>query len=228
MKKYHYFLLTVFFIVWGWAAYHPLFPHDWLLENYLVFLLIPLVIILGRYFKLSNTSYTLITLFTCLHLVGSHYTYEKVPFGYFLQSIFDADRNMYDRLVHFSGGFLLAYPFREIFMRVAKVKGFWSYYFPIDLIAATSALYEIIEWLAAANVDPAAGLAFLGSQGDIWDAQKDMLLATTGAVITMLIIMIINAYLDKNFWKEFKSSLKISKDDEPLGEVRLKKLIDNK
>ncbi len=113
-------------------------------------------------------------------------------------------------------------------MRVAKVKGFWSYYFPIDLIAATSALYEIIEWLAAANVDPAAGLAFLGSQGDIWDAQKDMLLATTGAVITMLIIMTINAYLDKNFWKEFKSSLKISKDDEPLGEVRLKKLIDNK
>ena len=225
MSRYQKFLVLSFLIVWGLAAYHPNFPHDWLLENYLVFFFVPIIILLGRYFKLSNVSYTLITLFLCLHVVGSHYTYEKVPFGYFLQSVMNSDRNMYDRLVHFSFGFLLAYPVRELFMRVAKTKGFWSYYFPIDLVAAGSAIYEIIEWLAAANVDPVAGIAFLGSQGDIWDAQKDMLAATVGAIIAMIIIATINAYLDKNFWKELVSSFKINKSDEPLGEVKLQKLI---
>jgi len=187
-----------------------------------VFIFVPIILISGRYFKLSLLSYTLITLFMILHVIGSHYTYEHVPFGYTLQHWFGSNRNMYDRLVHFSFGFLLAYPIREVFMRVTKVKGIWSFYLPLDLVLAFSAVYEIIEWLTAARVDAAAGLAFLGSQGDIWDTQKDMLVAGIGAVVAMSIIFVINAIYNQNFAKEIKDSFKIQKGDRPLGEQRLK------
>jgi putative membrane protein len=222
MTRYKTFLLVVFVLVWIWAAIGPTYRHDWLLENYLVFIFVPFILILGRYFKLSNVSYTLITVFMVLHVIGSHYTYAEVPFGYQLQEWFGSNRNMYDRVVHFSFGFLLAYPMREIFIRVSQVKGFWSYYLPLDLTFAFSAVYEIIEWLAAANVDPAAGLAFLGSQGDIWDAQKDMLMAGIGAIIAMFIIFVVNWMFNKDHWREIRESLKIRKNDQPLGEVKLK------
>ncbi len=132
---------------------------------------------------------------------------------------------MYDRLVHFSFGFLLAYPIREMFMRIVHVKGFWSYYLPFDLTGAFSAAYEIIEWITARNVSPEAGLAFLGSQGDIWDAQKDMLMALIGAFIAMTIVALINMKYNRNFWKEIWESFRISKNDKPLGEVKLQELI---
>ena len=225
MSSYKVFLLTVFGAVWVWAAINPLFRHDWLLENYLVFIFVPIVLILGRYFKLSNVSYTLITIFMILHVIGSHYTYAEVPFGDTLQQWLGAERNMYDRLVHFSFGFLLAYPAREVFMRLSQAKGVWSYYFPIDLMAASSAIYEIIEWLAVRVVDPAAGLAFLGAQGDVWDAQKDMLLATVGAVLAMVIIFIINWIFNKDHWREFKESFKIPEGDKPLGEEKLREYL---
>lgn len=208
MKPYHYFLLISFSIVWVWAAINPLFPHDWLLENYLVFISVPLILLSARYFKLSDTSYGLITLFMILHVIGSHYTYAEVPFGDTLQMWFDADRNMYDRLVHFSFGLLLAYPIHEMFLKVARAKGFWSYFLPIDLTLSFSALYEIIEWFTARNVDPAAGLAFLGSQGDIWDAQKDMGLAGLGALVAMLAVAVVHAYAQKGFWKEMRESVR--------------------
>src|SRR6185436_3825372 len=206
MSRYKISLILVFVIVWVWAAIKPIYPHDWLLENYLVFIFVPLILIMGRYFRLSNVSYTTITVFMVLHVIGSHYTYSEVPFGFKLQEWIGSERNMYDRLVHFSFGLLVAYPVREVFMRLSKAKGFWSYYFPLDLVGASSAVYEIIEWLTARNVDTAAGLAFLGSQGDIWDAQKDMFLAIVGATVAMLIIFIINWKLNKQHWKEFKDS----------------------
>jgi len=225
MSRYKISLILVFLIFWVWAAIKPTYPHDWLLENYLVFIFVPLILIMGRYFRLSNVSYTLITIFMVLHVIGSHYTYSEVPFGFKLQEWFGSKRNMYDRLVHFSFGFLVAYPVREVFMRLSKAKGFWSYYFPLDLVGASSAVYEIIEWLTARNVDTAAGLAFLGSQGDIWDAQKDMFLAIVGATVAMLIIFIINWKLNKQHWKEFKDSFKIPKDDRPLGEEKLREYL---
>lgn len=228
MTKYTWFLLIVFMMFWGWAAYHPVFPEDWLLENYLVFIWVPLIIILGRYFKLSNISYTFITIFMCLHVVGSHYTYAEVPFGETLKDWFNSDRNMYDRLVHFSFGLLLAYPIREVFMRVAKAKGFWSYYFPIDLVLAFSCTYELIEWWSARNVEPSAALAFLGSQGDVWDAQKDMGLAGLGSLIAMVLVLCVHIALNKNWFKEIKESLKIEKGDRPLGEVKLAELLHRK
>jgi putative membrane protein len=225
MDRYKLFLFLAFVAVWVWAAINPVDRHGWLLENYLVFVFVPAILLLGRYFRLSNVSYTLITIFMVIHVIGSHYTYVAVPFGFTLQDWFGADRNMYDRLVHFCFGFLLAYPVREVFMRLSRVKGFWSYYFPLDLVGASSAAYEIIEWLTALRVDPAAGLAFLGSQGDVWDAQKDMLIAIVGAVLAMLVIFIINWIFNKDHWKEFKDSFRMPQDDRPLGEQRLKEYL---
>lgn len=212
MKPYHYFLLVSFLIVWTWAAINPLFPHDWLLENYLVFISVPLILLSARYFKLSDTSYGLITLFMILHVIGSHYTYAEVPFGDTLQVWFDAERNMYDRLVHFCFGLLLAFPIYEVFLKLAKVRGFWGYFFPLDLTMSFSALYEVIEWITARNVDPAAGLAFLGSQGDVWDAQKDMGLAGLGALLAMCVVACIHAYTKNNFWVEIRESVRPLKD----------------
>lgn len=208
MKPYHYFLMFSFGAVWVWAAINPLFPHDWWLKNYLVFISVPLILLSARYFKLSDTSYGLITLFMILHVIGSHYTYAEVPFGDTLQAWLGASRNMYDRLVHFSFGFLLAYPIHEMFLRVARAKGFWSYFLPIDLTLSFSALYEIIEWFSVKAVDPEAGIAFLGSQGDVWDAQKDMGLAGLGALIAMLVVATVHAYGRQNFWQEMKESIK--------------------
>jgi len=216
MSKYRWILLVLFVLIWTWAAIKPKYPHDWLLENYLVFVFVPIILLISRYFKLSDLSYTLLTLFFILHVVGSHYTYAEVPFGYTLQEFIGAKRNMYDRLVHFSFGFLLAYPIREFFMRIVKVKGFWSYYLPFDVTLSFSAAYEIIEWIAAANVDEAAGIAFLGAQGDIWDAQKDMLMAAIGAFLAMLIIALINIKHNNNFAKEIKESFKPDDNDEIL------------
>ena len=231
MKKdgwYKLFLFLAFLAVWIWAAINPKYYDGWLLENYLVFIFVPLILIAAIYFKLSNLSYTLITIFMISHVIGSHYTYAEVPFGYVLQDWFGSTRNMYDRLIHFSFGFLLAYPVREVFMRLSNSKGFWSYYLPIELTLAFSAIYEIIEWLAAANVDPSAGLAFLGSQGDIWDAQKDMLVAGIGAHVAMLTTFIFKFSIDKNTIKEIKESFKIPKGDKPLGEVKFMELIKKK
>jgi putative membrane protein len=173
-SRYHLLLLAAFLAVWIWSAIHPVFPDDWWLENVLVFVGVPLIVGLGFYFRLSNLSYTLITVFMMLHAVGSHYTYAEVPFGFTLQSWFGAERNMYDRLVHFSFGLLLAFPVREVFVRITRARGFWSFYLPVELTLAFSAVYELMEWAAAAGVPPEAGLAFLGAQGDVWDAQKDM------------------------------------------------------
>lgn len=222
--KYQIFLLVVFIAVWIWAAINPVYPHDWLLENYLVFIFVPIVLLSAWYFRLSNLSYTLITIFMCLHVIGSHYTYAEVPFGYFLQDLFNANRNMYDRLVHFSFGLLLAYPVREVFMRLSRARGFWGFWFPVELTLAFSAVYEIIEWITALSVDPSAGLAFLGAQGDVWDAQKDMLVAGIGAVIAMTVTFFIRLRYDSNLWREFRESFKIARGDAPLGEVAIARL----
>lgn len=223
MSRYHRFLLGVFLVVWIWSAINPKFPEDWLLENYLMFVFVPLIVLSGWYLRFSNVSYTLITVFLLLHVVGAHYTYSEVPFGYTLQEWLGASRNMYDRLVHFSFGLLLAYPIREAFTRVARARGVWGFYLPFDVTLAFSAAYEIIEWLAAESVNPEAGLAFLGTQGDIWDAQKDMLAAGSGAALAMFVVALFNWAYNAAFLRELKASLKIPRTDEPLGEVVLRR-----
>ncbi len=226
-RKIAYIILSLLFLAtWVWAAYEPKHFDDWLLENILVFIFVPIIYLTGRYFQLSLLSYTLITIFMMLHVIGSHYTYAEVPWGYTLGKWFGTDRNMYDRLVHFAFGFLLAYPIREMSVRVAKMRGFWGYFVPFMIISAMGGFYEVIEWIAAINVDPVAGSAFLGTQGDEWDAQKDIALAVVGSFLSLLIVMVINLLFNRNFVKEFKESFKLSEDDHPLGEVELEKMLD--
>jgi putative membrane protein len=219
-------LFGIFAATWFWAAWKPLHPDDWLLENYLVFIWVPILLVTARYFRLSDISYGLITLFICLHVVGSHYTYSEVPFGDALRDWVGAQRNMYDRLVHFAYGLLLAYPIREVLMRIARLRGFWAYFFPVDVTFAFSSIYEIIEWKAATLAAPDLGLAFLGSQGDVWDAQKDMLLAGTGAIVAMLIVFLLNLWLNPDAWTEIRDSLRIPEDDHPLGEVEIEEWLE--
>jgi putative membrane protein len=203
-------------------------PHDradWLLENALLFGGVAVLAATHKALPLSRVSYTLIFVFLCLHTVGAHYTYSLVPYdgwvealsGRTLSSLTGWKRNHYDRLVHFSYGLLLAYPAREVFLRVADVHGFWGYFLPLDVVMATSMLYELIEWGAASAFGGDLGTAYLGTQGDPWDAQKDMALATLGAVIAMLGTAAINRRCQRDFAREWAESLRVKHPD-PLGE----------
>ena len=174
-------------MLWIFTAINPLYPRDWLLENLLVFFYGGLLIATYRRFRFSNLSYTLFTVFLSLHLIGAHYTYAETPFGFWLQEWFGLSRNHFDRIVHFSFGLLIVYPFREILLRKSGVDGRWSYYLAVCCILAFSGFYEILEAITAMLVNPELGSAFLGTQGDEWDAQKDSLLALVGAIIGMLI-----------------------------------------
>jgi len=206
-------------------------PHDradWALENALLVLGIGFLVATHRALPLSRVSYTLIFLFSCLHAVGAHYTYSLVPYdawcealtGRTLSSVTGWQRNNFDRLVHFAYGLLLAYPAREVFLRVADVRGFWGYFLPLDVVMATSMLYELLEWGAAVAFGGDLGVAYLGTQGDPWDAQKDMALATVGAVSAMLITAAINWQTQRDFAREWVESLRV-KHPRPLGEDSL-------
>jgi len=173
--------------LWVITAIKPLYPMDWLIENILVFVYSALLIFTYHRFQFSNTSYALFTLFLTLHLLGAHYTYAETPFGFWLQSVFGFERNHYDRIVHFSFGLLIAHPFREILLRRAKVSRAWSYFLAVCVIMTFSAVYEVLEAVVAMIVSPELGSAYLGTQGDEWDAQKDTALAFGGAVIAMLV-----------------------------------------
>lgn len=210
-------LLAALALAWLVEAINPVHPDGWLLENILVFIFVPLILISGRYFQLSNVSYTLIAIFMLLHIVGSHWTYAEVPFGAVLGHWMGTDRNMYDRLVHFSFGLLFAYPIREVLLRVTDAKGVWGYYLPFDVVMSFSALYEIMEWVVGMVVSPTDGIAFLGAQGDYWDTPKDMACAAVGAIIAMTIVITVNWYLNKEFWSEIRESVRV-KRHKPLGE----------
>ncbi|MBI5460703.1 MAG: DUF2238 domain-containing protein [Gammaproteobacteria bacterium] len=178
-------LILWLLILWAITAVEPFNRRDWLLENLLVFIYAALLALTYRRFTFSNLSYALFTLFLSLHLIGAHYTYAETPLGFWLQDGFELQRNHYDRLVHFSYGLLCAYPFREILLRAAGVRRSWTYFLVASMILAFSAVYEIIEAVVAILVDPELGAAYLGTQGDDWDAQKDSALAFGGAVAAM-------------------------------------------
>ena len=174
-------------LAWIVLAIRPLDRHDWLLENILVALVVALLVGSYRVFPLSDLSYLLIAVFLTLHAIGAHWTYAQVPFGFWLKQSLGLARNPFDRLVHFCFGLLLAYPIREVFLRVANARGFWAYYLPLDVTLAFSALYEIMEMVVAKVVAPGTGDAWLGTQGDVWDAQMDMATAATGALLCMML-----------------------------------------
>lgn len=172
-------------LFWTLTAISPIDRYDWFLENFLVFLFLGALVKTHRIFPFSRFSYALITTYLTLHAVGAHYTYAQVPLGFWLKNAFGFSRNHYDRIVHFSFGLMLAYPAREVAVRAMKMRGIWSYYFPLEFILAASALYEILEWQLAQVVTPGLGDSWLGTQGDIWDSQKDMSMAFMGALMCM-------------------------------------------
>jgi putative membrane protein len=167
---------------------HPEKVFDWWLENLLA---MTFMVILGFTYKrlaLSQTSYILILIFLSFHEWGAQYKYSDVPLGEWMKPLLGSTRNHYDRVIHFGYGFMLAYPMQEWFMRSAGVWTKWSYLFPIQFTMACSAVYEIMEAFMATVLSPERGEEFVGMQGDIWDAQKDMFMAGIGAVLAMAIV----------------------------------------
>lgn len=171
-------------LLWLVTAIEPFSRRDWLLENLLVFFYSGLLLATWRCFRFSTLSYLLFTIFMSLHLVGAHYTYSEVPFGFWLQDALDLTRNHYDRIAHFAFGLLIAYPLREWLLRVTGIRQGWSYFMTVALVLAFSGFYEVMEGVVAMIVSPELGAAYLGTQGDEWDAHHDMFLAFSGAIAT--------------------------------------------
>ncbi|MEN8195766.1 MAG: DUF2238 domain-containing protein [Pseudomonadota bacterium] len=231
-RKYLLVLAILFAVIWAALAISPLYREDWVLENLLVVVFVAGMAATWRWFPFSRVSYTLIFLFLCLHAVGAHYTYAQVPYNEWTQALFGRslneamgwERNHFDRLVHFCYGLLLAYPIREVFLRVANVRGFWGYFLPLDVAMSTSMAYELVEWGAALLLGGELGMAYLGTQGDIWDAHKDMALASLGALIAMGVTVAINLSLQRDFAREWAESLRV-KQTEPLGETAIARML---
>ena len=237
MTHHRYLLLlaVLFGLLWTALAIAPWHRADWALENALVVVFVVAVALTYKRLTLSRVSYTLIFLFLCLHEVGSHYTYSEVPYDAWFQaltgrtfnSLVGWERNNFDRVIHLAYGLLLAYPVREVFLRVAAVRGFWGYFLPLDLTMSTSMIYELVEWVAAEAFGGELGQAYLGTQGDVWDAHKDMALASAGALLAMLITYAMNRVLQHDFAAEWAESLRV-KHKRPLGEDEIARMLNER
>ncbi|HSR37892.1 MAG TPA: DUF2238 domain-containing protein [Phnomibacter sp.] len=180
--------MIVFLAIWASTLIGTSDINNWYLENTLTILFLLFLVFSYRKYVFSDTSYLLICIYLCLHVYGSKYTYAENPLGYWLQDVFHTSRNHYDRIVHFSFGFLLAYPMREMFLKWLKYPSLVSWILPIEITLSISAFYELIEWAVADIFFKAQGDAYLGTQGDIWDAQKDIFLAFSGAILATTIV----------------------------------------
>lgn len=189
-------LLILFTIIWLALAIAPVSREDWLLENLLVFIAVPTLVMTRHHMRFSDATYTGLFVFLVLHSIGAHYTYSLVPYdrwwdaltGNTLNALFGWERNHYDRLVHFLYGALLLLPSVELLSKYAPARGIWGSIVPVMFVMSHSVIFELVEWCAALIVAPDLGDAYLGTQGDQWDAQQDMALAALGAVIAMMII----------------------------------------
>ncbi len=160
-------------------------PYDravWWAENLPIVLLVGVIAWVQRHHAFSNLSYGMMFCLMALHTIGGHYTFSMVPFG-IITDTFGFERNHYDRVAHFTVGFY-AYPLAEVLYRRHLVNTRWLLWlFPIFSIVSVASAYELFEWQFALIAEPDKGLAVLGSQGDQWDAQKDILADTLGAVV---------------------------------------------
>jgi putative membrane protein len=190
-NPYLWIFITVFTGIWISTFTGTSDLNNWVLENVLTILFLLFLSGSFRRYQFSDVSYLLMCIYLCLHVYGSKYTYAENPFGYWLMDYFKMERNHYDRIVHFSFGFLLAYPMRELFLVWIKYPLMVSWVLPIEITLSVSAFYELIEWAVADVFFKAQGDAYLGTQGDIWDAQKDIFLAFSGAILATTILSII-------------------------------------
>lgn len=186
-------LLGAYAAFWTALALRPWYREDWLLENVLVFIALPVLVATAPRLRFTNATYGALCAFLVLHAIGAHYTYSLVPYddwaraigGGTLNGIFGWERNHYDRLVHFAYGLLVTPAAVELFRAVAPPRGPWRVLLPVLFVMSHSTIYELVEWSAAVVFGGDLGAAYLGTQGDPWDAQRDMALATLGSVVTI-------------------------------------------
>lgn len=191
----HKIYLGIFLAVWIYTFVGTTDSKNWFIENTLTIVFLSTIVFTFKKYKLSDLSYTFIFIYILLHVYGAMYTYAENPFGYWLQEVLHTSRNHYDRIVHFSFGFMLAYPMRDLFLNVFEFPSKYCWLLPAEITMSFSGLYEIIEWLVADVVYPSQGTAYLGTQGDVWDAQKDMALAFSGSVLILIFAFIGRKFL---------------------------------
>jgi len=163
-------------------------PGTWVLEVFPIFLAIPILVATAKHFPLTPLAYRLLFVHALILMLGGHYTYAKVPLGFWVQDALPLGRNHYDRLGHFAQGFVPAIVAREVLLRRSPLKtGKWLFFLVTCVCLAVSASYELIEWLAAILGGSSAD-AFLGTQGDVWDTQWDMFMALVGALSSLLLL----------------------------------------
>jgi putative membrane protein len=163
-------------------------PGTWVLEVFPIFLALPILVATARRFPLTPLVYRLLFVHALILMLGGHYTYAKVPLGFWLQDALHLARNHYDRIGHFAQGFVPAIVAREVLLRRSPlVRGKWLFFLVTCVCLSISATYELVEWLAAVLGGSAAD-AFLGTQGDVWDTQWDMFVALVGAITAQLVL----------------------------------------
>ncbi len=185
-------LYATFVLIWFLLYYYCIDTVDWFIENILVFIFAFFITVHYRRFQFSDASYICFFLFLLLHIYGAQYAYTQNPLGEWLQNNFHLIRNPYDRIVHFSFGLFLAYPIRDILVNKINVKGKWQYILPIEITLSLACIFELIEWLVAEVTTKETGETYVATQGDVWDAHKDIAVAVVGAAITMIIVFLIN------------------------------------
>lgn len=173
-------------LVWSWIVAYD--PGVWLMEVLPVFIAVPVLAFTRKRFPLTSLVYTLILVHAIILMVGGHYTYARVPLGFWLQEWFDFSRNHYDRIGHLAQGFIPAMVAREILLRQTPLKpGGWLFFLVTSVCLAISAVYEFIEWWTALALGAGAD-EFLATQGDPFDTQADMLMATLGAMLAQVLL----------------------------------------
>jgi putative membrane protein len=192
-------LIIIFFILLAVSAIHPHDYFTWFLEIVPALLALAILTTTYKRFRFSNFTYTFIFIHALILVLGGHYTYAEVPFGYWMKDIFDFSRNHYDRVGHFAQGFVPALVARELIIKKNIVHGYgWQIFFIIFTILGFSAFYEFFEWWTAIATGEAAN-AFLGTQGDIWDTQWDMFMCFSGSIVALLFLSKLHdKYVKKN------------------------------
>jgi len=181
-RHFYIVLLSILSAVFVWSAIHPADRLTWALEVAPVVIALPILVFTYSSFVFTPLVYALILIHALILLVGGHYTYAEVPWFNWLRDTYELSRNYYDRLGHFAQGFVPAMVAREVLLKKSPlVPGRWLFFIVSCICLSISAVYEFIEWWVAAYEGGAAD-AFLGTQGDVWDAQWDMLMALVGAV----------------------------------------------
>jgi putative membrane protein len=188
IRPYPLFWTASFFAVFIWSAIEPKDHLIWTLEVAPAVIAIAALAITRKNFPLTTLCYSLILVFCWILMVGGHYTYAEVPLFDTIKEVFNQSRNNYDKVAHFTQGFVPAIICREIIIRLNIITSkFFTHFFTLCFVLAFSAFYELIEWWVALLSEDAAE-AFLGTQGYIWDTQSDMAWALFGAMCALTLL----------------------------------------